>query len=134
MTSPKPSFLAISYGISDMELAASRRSVVETISERDRIARRDLGAKFIESLEVDHPVTVMLRSISHRSPGSRVHITTLDLYVVPVETMRVVRHEFRPTRPVKSHHPEPAETPGVFGRLWNGWKKHVDQCRESLGG
>jgi hypothetical protein len=103
---------------------------------REGYARRDLGMKFLESLDVDQPMTVRLHRHVYKDPRVQATVTTLDLEVMAVQTMRVEMREFEPLR-WKIEPPAPpvvAPKPGVFGCLWDGWKKHVDQCRESLGG
>lgn len=133
MTQEKPSRLSISTATSFRELDHLGPEVFRV---RELHARQKLGSKFMETLEVDQPVTVRLRIDHLNDHQFRNVITALDLQVMRVETMRVVMRELEPPR-VEAHRPSPApapKTPGVFGRLWNGWKKHVDQCRESLGG
>lgn len=126
--------LSISFAVSDLERLYTNNAP-QLFAEREHYARRDLGAKFIESLCVDQPVTVRLRRHVNESARTRSTGVTLDLDIRPVETMRVVMRELEP-RPVVAHRPltPPPKTHGVLGRLWNGWMKHVDQCRESLGG
>lgn len=110
------------------------------IADRELYARRDLGIKLLEWLEVDQPITVCLNRTCSEDYRRNAIVTTFDLKIAPVETMNVVvkkivmkevevgwKHETIPDQPIKSN-------PGVLGRLWDGWKKHVDQCRESLGG
>jgi hypothetical protein len=108
----------------------------EEMAVREGYARRDLGMTFIESLDFDQPMTVRLRRHVHDDYRNQRSVTTLDLEVMAVQTMRVVMREFEPPR-WNIEPPAPpvvAPKPGVFGCLWDGWKKHVDQCRESLGG
>jgi len=132
-----PCRLAISFAIDKYSQAVFG---AQEFADRELYARRDLGIKFLEQLEVDQPMTVRLRRHSEQDFRRQAIVTTLDLEVMAVETMRVVRREIVmkeieegwkcetiPEPPVKSN-------PGVLGRAWNGWKKYVDQCRESLGG
>lgn len=127
-----PCRLAISFAIDKYSQAMFG---AQEFADRELYARRDLGIKFFEQLEVDQPMTVRLRRHSEQDFRRQAIVTTLDLEVMAVETMRVVMREMEPFRlEARQIKPPVKSNPGVLGRAWNGWKKHVDQCRESLGG
>lgn len=102
---------------------------------------RDIAYKTFESLTENQPTCIRLRSHLYRDAMPRSQVLTLDVEMMPVETMQLVMYEHKlvvreieVTDPVPQM-PEPRPLmPAMLATAWARWTKYVDETRASLGG